>query len=79
MFSLLIATVLTLSRCIAPTLVDTELPPQLPQPSVSDGVSLKLYRSPIPPCDEGVLTRMRQVFMRAWNLASLSSLSRLFK
>ena len=27
--------------------------------------SLKLYRSPMPPWEEGVLTRMRQVFIRA--------------
>ena len=42
MFSLLSATVLMLSRCFTPTFSETELPPQLPQPSVSEGASLKL-------------------------------------
>ena len=42
MFSLLIATVLMFKRCLTPTFSDTELPPQLPQPSVSDGGKLKL-------------------------------------
>ena len=65
MFSLLSATVLMLSRCFTPTFSDTEFPPQEPQPSVSEGASLKLYRSPMPPCEAGVLMRMRQVFMRA--------------
>ena len=49
MFSLLSATVFTLSRCLTPTFSETELPPQEPQPSVREGASLKLYRSPIPP------------------------------
>ena len=48
------------------------LPPQLPQPRVREGASLKLYRSPIPPCAEGVLTRIRQVFIRAANSFSFS-------
>ena len=30
-----------LSRCLIPTFSETELPPHEPQPSVSDGVSLK--------------------------------------
>ena len=42
MFSLLSATVLMFKRSNAPTLWDTEFPPQLPQPSVSEGVSRKL-------------------------------------
>ena len=42
MFSLLIATVLILSRCLMPTFSLTELPPHVPQPSVSEGSSLKL-------------------------------------
>ena len=37
----------------------------IPQPSVRDGANLKLYKSPIPPWEEGVLTRIRQVFMAA--------------
>ena len=65
MFSLLSATVLILSRCLTPTFSLTELPPQEPQPSVREGASLKLYRSPMPPWEEGVLTRMRQVFIAA--------------
>ena len=72
MFSLLSTTVLMFSRCLTPTFSDTELPPQEPQPSVREGVMAKLYRSPRPPCEEGVLTTMRQVFMRAWKAASLS-------
>ena len=48
-----------------PTFSETELPPQEPHPSVRDGVSLKLYRSPMPPWEEGVLIRIRQVFMAA--------------
>ena len=60
------------SRCLTPTFSETELPPQEPQPSVSDGVSAKLYRSPKPPWDEGVFTTMRQVFIRSWNSASFS-------
>ena len=36
-----------------PTFSETELPPQLPQPRVNEGASLKLYKSPMPPCDEG--------------------------
>ena len=58
--SLLSATVLILSRCLTPTFSETELPPHEPQPSVSDGAILKLYRSPMPPCEHGVLTTMRQ-------------------
>ena len=42
MFSLLMATVLMLMRCLTPTFSETELPPQLPQPSVSEGTSMKL-------------------------------------
>ena len=63
MFSLLSATVLILSKCFTPTFSETELPPQEPQPSVREGASLKLYRSPIPPWEEGVLIRIRQVFI----------------
>ena len=65
MFSLLWATVLMLSRCFTPTFSETELPPQEPQPRVREGVSMKLYKSPMPPWEEGVFTRMRQVFIRA--------------
>ena len=72
MFSRLSATVLMLSRCLGPTFSETELPPQEPQPSVRDGAVLKLYRSPMPPCELGVLTRMRQVFMAAACLAIFS-------
>ena len=70
MFSLLSATVLMLSRCFTPTFSLTELPPQEPQPSVREGASLKLYRSPMPPWEEGVFTRMRQVFIREAKSAS---------
>ena len=62
-FSLLSATVLMFSRCFTPTFSETEFPPQEPQPRVSDGVSLKLYRSPMPPWEDGVLMTMRQAFM----------------
>ena len=72
MFSLLSATVLMLMRCLTPTFSETELPPQEPQPRVREGASLKLYRSPIPPWEEGVFTRIRQVFMAAWCFASFS-------
>ena len=41
-FSLLSATVFIFIKCFIPTFSDTELPPQEPQPSVNDGVSLKL-------------------------------------
>ena len=41
-FSLLAATVLMLIRCLTPTFSLTLFPPQLPQPSVNDGASLKL-------------------------------------
>ena len=37
MFSRRAVTVLTLSRCCGPTLVDTLVEPQVPQPSVSEG------------------------------------------
>jgi len=72
MFSLLSATVLILIRCLTPTFSDTELPPQEPQPKVRDGAMLKLYKSPMPPWEEGVLTRMRQVFIRAAKASILS-------
>ena len=72
MFSLLSATVLILIRCFTPTFSDTELPPQDPHPSVRDGASLKLYKSPIPPWEEGVFTRIRHVFIRAANSSSLA-------
>ena len=72
MFSLLSTTVLMFKRCLTPTFSLTELPPQEPQPSVSDGVSAKLYRSPMPPWEDGVFTTMRQVFIRAWKAASFS-------
>ena len=42
MFSRLSATDLMLSRCWGPTLPETELPPQEPQPSVREGAILKL-------------------------------------
>ena len=42
MFSLLMATVLMLSRCLTPTFSLTELPPQLPHPRVSEGAREKL-------------------------------------
>ena len=42
MFSLRMAIVLMLMRCLTPTFSETELPPQLPQPSVSDGGIAKL-------------------------------------
>ena len=71
-FSLRSATVLILSRCFTPTFSDTELPPQEPQPSVREGASLKLYRSPMPPWEAGVFTRIRQVFMRPANSSSLA-------
>ena len=41
-FSLLAATVLMLSRCFTPTFSLTLFPPHEPQPSVSEGVILKL-------------------------------------
>src|SRR5699024_1102027 len=61
-----------LIRCFTPTFSDTELPPQDPHPSVRDGASLKLYKSPIPPWEEGVLIRIRQVFIAAACLAIFS-------
>ena len=63
MFSLLSATVLILIKCFTPTFSDTEFPPQEPQPRVRDGASLKLYRSPMPPWEDGVLIKIRQVFI----------------
>ncbi len=71
-FSLLSATVLMFSKCFTPTFSDTELPPQEPHPSVREGASLKLYKSPIPPWEEGVFTKIRQVFIRAANSSSFS-------
>ena len=71
MFSLLSATVFRLMRCLTPTFSETAFPPHEPQPSVSDGASLKLYRSPIPPCEDGVFTSMRPVCMRAANASSV--------
>ena len=62
-FSLLSATVLMFRRCFTPTFAEAEFPPQEPQPKVKEGSSLKLYRSPIPPCEDGVLIRIRQVFI----------------
>ena len=41
-FSLLSATVFTFIKCFTPTFSETEFPPQVPQPSVSEGVNLKL-------------------------------------
>jgi hypothetical protein len=67
MFSALFATVLRLIKCFGPTFSDIEFPPHVPHPSVSDGVRLKLYKSPIPPCDDGVLIRIRAVFIRSPN------------
>src|SRR5579875_1739262 len=67
MFSALFATVLRLMRCLGPTFSEMELPPQDPQPSVSDGARLKLYRSPMPPWEDGVFIRIRAVFMRSPN------------
>ena len=72
MFSLLIATVLMFSRCLMPTFSETELPPQEPQPSVREGASLKLYRSPMPPWEDGVFTRMRQAFIFSAKASSFS-------
>ena len=72
MFSLLSVTVLIFSRCLTPTFSDTEFPPQLPQPSVSEGIIRKLYRSPMPPWEDGVFTTMRQVFIRAAKASSTS-------
>ena len=46
-----------------PTFSETELPPHVPQPSVSEGVVLKLYKSPMAPCEDGVLMSIRQVFI----------------
>jgi hypothetical protein len=65
MFSRRSVTVLMFSRCLGATLPDTELPPQEPQPRVSDGSSLKLYRSPIAPWEEGVLISTRAVVICA--------------
>ena len=72
MFSRRSATVLTLIKCFTPTFSETELPPQEPQPRVRDGASLKLYRSPIPPKEDGVFTSTRQVFILAANASSFS-------
>ena len=59
-------------RCFTPTFSETELPPQEPHPRVREGVRAKLYISPIPPCEEGVLIRIRHVFIASWNMAILS-------
>jgi len=61
-----------LIKCLTPTFSDTELPPHEPQPSVSEGLSWKLYRSPIPPCDDGVFTRILHVFILFANVSILS-------
>ncbi len=61
-----------LIRCFGPRFSEMELPPQLPQPKVKDGGRLKLYRSPMPPCDAGVLIKMRAVFMARPKLAMRS-------
>ena len=73
MFSRRSATVFTFSKCFTPTFSETELPPQLPQPSVSDGFMPKLYRSPMPPWLEGVLMTMRQAFIVSSKSAILSA------
>ncbi len=70
MFSLLSAMVFIFISCFIVTFSLTALPPHEPQPSVSDGESMKLYMSPRPPCAAGVFTRMRQVFMWPANLSS---------
>ena len=67
MFSRRSATVLTLIKCFTPTFSETELPPQEPQPRVRDGFMPKLYRSPMPPCEDGELMTMRQAFMTCSN------------
>ena len=72
MFSRRSATDLMFSKCFTPTFSDTELPPQEPQPSVSDGAMAKLYRSPMPPWLEGVLITIRQAFMVSWKIAIFS-------
>ena len=58
------ATVLVWIRSIAVTFLETEFLPYVPHPNVSDGILL-LYTSPIPPCEEGEFTRIRQAFIRA--------------
>ncbi len=49
MFSRRSVTLLMLSRLLGPTLDETEVEPQEPQPSVSEGSRWKLYRSPMAP------------------------------
>lgn len=45
-----------------------EFPPHEPQPSVSDGNNAKLYRSPTPPSDEGVLINNLPAFIFSCHL-----------
>ncbi len=52
MFSRRSVMLLTLSSCLGPTLVDTEVEPHEPQPSVSDGSRWKLNTSPMAPCGD---------------------------
>ena len=66
-------------RCFTPIFSETEFPPQDPQPKVRDGSSLKLYKSPIPPCEEGVFTSILQVFIAFSNMPNFSfSLSSIY-
>jgi len=62
-FSLLSATVFIFNKCFIPTFSETEFPPHVPHPNVSDGANLKLYKSPIPPCDAGVFIITLHVFI----------------
>ena len=60
------------NKCFGPTFSDTEFPPHEPQPNVKEGANLKLYKSPIAPCDEGVFINTLPVFIAAVNLSTLS-------
>ena len=72
MFSLLLATVLTLIKCFGPTFSETEFPPHDPHPRVKDGANLKLNKSPIAPWDAGMFINVLAVFIFSPNAAILS-------
>ncbi len=75
MFSRRSATVFMFMRCFTPMFSLTELPPHEPQPSVSEGASSKLYTSPMAPCDEGMLMRVRPVVSTSWKWTMRSRLA----
>lgn len=71
-FSLLMATLFTFNSCNGPTCPINPFPPHEPHPSVIDGNNAKLYRSPTPPSDEGVLISNLPAFILVDHSAILS-------